>query len=407
MKICIMHTGHPKTGTTSLQHFLAGNADALRDRGILYPVLNRKEDLSKVLPWARYQHGPATKAMAMASGRDALNENPAIQDLELQIHKDPHDVLVISSESLFLETLIRNRSNVPDWFRTRGYAIETVSYVRDQPDRFNSAYSQDAKTLISSETFQDYVMRRLGNDPFDAVTSKQMSYGLLTNPDLALWGTHTFRPFADEVKRSGIEADFIMTMRAILDRRGMGDILTEAQSRSLVVPPRQNEGDGPVLVEAGRRIAASLLGLFADQEIPQFLRTKGFQDLVRAVDDLEIKSPKYSGLTPRLYKMIRRRFQKTNESFSRQIWGRPWDDVFPTRLRRNIVSNDVNDTGDPALLAQVDAVSGRVTSELLQDLEQGESFWELLMTSKPRGSEQIKAKGRHRAEHRNRAGNRT
>jgi hypothetical protein len=39
-RLCILHTGLYKTGTSSLQNFLAVNADRLLDAGVLYPVRN-------------------------------------------------------------------------------------------------------------------------------------------------------------------------------------------------------------------------------------------------------------------------------------------------------------------------------------------------------------------------------
>ena len=64
LKLCILHCGHPKTGTSSLQRYLAANADNLAEHGILYPIIQRPPDRPPAMPWAGFQNGAALKALA-------------------------------------------------------------------------------------------------------------------------------------------------------------------------------------------------------------------------------------------------------------------------------------------------------------------------------------------------------
>lgn len=374
MKLCILHTGHPKTGTTSLQHFLASNADRLAEAGLLFPLPVRRKGPEEAMPWGRYNHGNATKTIADRK-KSRISGQP-VQDLEAALARTPHQVLIISSESLFSELFFRTSSAVPGWFRERGYRIETITYLRDQPDRFNSSYSQQAKTLQFVQTFSDYVLQRTESGKGEFGDTKTMQFGRLVDPAHRIWGEHTFRPFADEVKRIGIEADFLNTMRGILVRHGMSSLLNDARTASLSIPARLNEGDGPVMVEASRRVSEHLADLFGGDPVPQALRTESFRCLSRAIDDLGIRSEKYTGLTPRLYSRIRRGFAATNEKFARAIWGCGWEDVFPTRPRRSVIPNDYTLAPTSEVNDQVEAVVKRVVSMLLTRLEEDGTFWD-------------------------------
>jgi hypothetical protein len=219
---------------------------------------------------------------------------------------------------------------------------------------------------VIRDTFDAYVQARL-QDAAARGARNALNFEHLLAPELARLGTHTFRPFSTEVRRDGIERDFIATVAAIADRAGLPP---PPPFGDMERPARVNETDGPALIEAGRTIAVRLEGAFGDSG--RFPRLNGTIHalLLEAAARLGIAKGRYAGLTPERYARIRDQFRPGNDRFARATWGRPWDEVFPTADPGSLVSNDVNDTGDPGVAQEaatlVAEVTPRVDAEIAQ-----------------------------------------
>lgn len=362
MRLCVLHAGQPKTGTTSLQTWLSANASGLRAHGVLYPLLGRTEGEKK------RQHGKVLREIA---GQRKLGRRAGLAgELEAEIAAEPHDVLLLSAEYLFNALFFRERAAIRDWLGARGYRIETLAWLRDQPDYLNSAYVQQVKKAHEVMDFDAYVERRGEADPEEG-TFTSTWYGRLALPRHRRWGRHGFRPYGAAVRDRGIEADFMAALAEVLDRHGLAQGLAAAAARDFAPPERANESDGPVMVAAGRRIARLLAGSYRKRRL-KFVTAGAYDILAAVLRELGIREPRYSALTPDRYARIRDRYRETNALFARRIWGRDWEEVFPERDPAALRSNDIDESGDAEGLRAVEEVVSRVMPRIERMVRQAE-----------------------------------
>ncbi|HEU0220773.1 MAG TPA: hypothetical protein VFR34_00990 [Paracoccaceae bacterium] len=346
MKLAILHAGQPKTGSSSLQNYLAANDTALRAQGILYPRTDRENGVT--------QHGAIMRALAGKSRLRMASDLPV--KLAEEIERTPHEVLLLSAEFLASPLFFRPHPPVWHFFLRRGYAIETVSYVRDQPDFLNSAYVQLVKTGREGRGFDAFLAARLAEtDKGPKHNTDLIAY---LAPRARRWGRHSFLPYSGEVRARGVEADFMAALRRVLDQHGLAPGLTEAVWSGFTIPARVNESDGPVHVAAGRAIARGLEERFRGRRL--FFVTRGVHDAIaEAIAALGLRESRYSALTPERYRLLRVAHRKVNNRFARDVWGRPWAELFPSRPRTELQSNDIDDTRDPEQLELLAAVLAR------------------------------------------------
>lgn len=146
----ILHIGHPKTGTTSLQRTYLRHRKDMAARGVLYPYLNRESDRHSALIPALIGHDLVTGDVAFSPhwpGGDVMGQSEYMwQDVLRQIDDvQPHTV-VLSGEGFFM----LQRSWQMDALRARLEAqfdkIIVVAYLRSPQARFLSSYQQGLKT---------------------------------------------------------------------------------------------------------------------------------------------------------------------------------------------------------------------------------------------------------------------
>lgn len=148
-KICLLHIGAPKTGSTALQKFLSSNRKFLTNAGWEYPDVSLRgfghHDLAFLLgggypPWALPQDRPL---------EDLLN------DLINSV-ADAYRI-IISSENFFL---FPNASGTAELFEKAGFPLEFVKvvvYIRRQDDAIISWYNQIVKALGYIGTIDDCI----------------------------------------------------------------------------------------------------------------------------------------------------------------------------------------------------------------------------------------------------------
>jgi hypothetical protein len=347
-RLCVLHCGYPKTGSTSLQNFLDANTPALLARGVLYPAGGRAGGFRRN---AHLHHGGALRTIG---GANPPGLEPGLPEaLAAEIDRVPHEVLILSSEHLARLLFFDHRPAIPAFLLSRGYRIETVTFLRDQPDYLTSAYVQQVKTGHEAADFDAFCRRRIGGEDPDDEGRVAIDYRGLTRKLHRAWGTHGFRPFAAGVKATGIEADFHAGLAAILARHGRADLLPGAET--LPVPPRMNESGGPLTVAIGRRIAALVMREHRGR--PLRFVTRNILPLVEAeLARRGIAEPRYVALTPARWQALRARFAEGNAIFARRAWGRVWAAEFPEPAPETLVSNDLDETGDRAGTALADEI---------------------------------------------------
>lgn len=342
-RLCVLHAGMPKTGSSALQSFLAENASRLAGAGILYPRAGRPATAS-------VGHNDLMRAIAGRPIMPGTERLPAALDAE--IRRIPHEVLLISAEFLFGQLYFVPDTRIRDFLAARGYRLHVVTYLRDQPEQINSAYAQMTRTLRESCGFRAYLAERLR--PSASGGGRPLRLGRITVSGLGPWARHEFRPYDAALRRRGIEPDFLDALAAAMAEAGSGPRLDAAFRDRLRPVLRNNESCGPLQVDVSRRLAALLR---RDLERREWLPaiTGSEQIIGQHLAERPEAGTVYTALTPRRYRRIREVFAAENAVFARAVWGRDWEEVFPARDPAALVSNDPDDTGDPALRAASDA----------------------------------------------------
>ncbi|MEO7026939.1 MAG: hypothetical protein ABI056_05230 [Caulobacteraceae bacterium] len=241
----VIHIGMPKAGSTTIQHFLRDNEEALRRLSIDYPMAGR-ENVDRQL-----HHGFIKNEM---SGRSSsrIGAHDSMDRLIDGIATGGRDTVILSCETFFQQSqdaiarLMRMLSRATAEFRI-------ILIIRDPIEALPSAYSQGAK--YGSRTFD-----------FDSFFSKRAGKHYRTNFEIAERWASIF----------GWQA---MCVR-LLDTATLvgGDLITdfmfsaglEKQAEklaSLPRPPRANENPGWKTVEAIRAVFGGQSGLKKDHAL--------------------------------------------------------------------------------------------------------------------------------------------
>lgn len=247
---CYLHIGTEKTGTTSIQHFLAANRDVLRADGFLYPKsLNSPNHMAL----ARYaldddRVGDLRKVIGVEDAAAVARYRQRIgQGLQQEIAAGPLPrVLILSNEHCHSQvTGDAEVARLAAFLRKFARRITVILYLRPQHELALSKYSTHIK------------MGGRGVNPFPD-TGKGLppyyDYQSLTQR----WAAHF-----------GIEN---MQVR-LFDRRELvdGDLLDDVSAvtgvdrESLATPPKQNESLSPEGLELLRVL---------NEHVPRFIDGK-------------------------------------------------------------------------------------------------------------------------------------
>ncbi|GAA61862.1 hypothetical protein P20652_3751 [Pseudoalteromonas sp. BSi20652] len=140
----VLHIGTEKTGTTSIQHFMSQNRQALLLKGILYPNLGPRKDahfdlVNSIHPLdngGRHMEflGPVTQPVDFLWNK-----------LEECINEHSNKTIVLSAEHFSS----RLRENALDYmsrfFKKLNISPEILIYIRPQADYIESSYSTEIK----------------------------------------------------------------------------------------------------------------------------------------------------------------------------------------------------------------------------------------------------------------------
>lgn len=129
----------PKTGTTSIQAFLADNKEKLSEIGILYPI---KENAENEYNEHLYNYRGAVLG-ALAKGTDTYNEYFEKHFLNI-IEKSACKNVILSEEILFLRT-----TDVVDIFLKHGFNVKIIIYLRKPAEYLASTWQENVKSVYS------------------------------------------------------------------------------------------------------------------------------------------------------------------------------------------------------------------------------------------------------------------
>ncbi|MEJ1158760.1 hypothetical protein [Prosthecomicrobium sp. N25] len=325
MKRLVVHIGNPKTGSTSLQNWLAQHRDRLAEAGFAVPVINPRMDATG--------HRGLALALEGAADRDAA-EN-LVGRLEATLASTPCDTVLVTAERL---QGADPRARVPDRIAgiaaRHGFRPLVIAFVRPQPAYLNSFYAHDVRRLFTPLRFRPWVERAMTDRRYDY----DRHYRQWTDrPDMDFVPV----PFTGAELAVGLERRFLMAA-GLSDRLEMLADLPSATSA--------NEAPGPLTVEVYRRIAARSGRSRIGEAYPDARRV-----IQAETDRLGWNRSRFSGLDPDLAARIEARFEAGNRAFAERHWGRSWSEVFARDRIRPPSRNEVDpETLDPRYGAEIE-----------------------------------------------------
>lgn len=144
MQSVLLHIGTHKTGSTSIQRFLARSSERLREDGILYPEAGRPED--------RTPHGHHILAWSVQQ-KQGLKNLEGWEEVISEIRQVPCPHVVLSSEvfaTCSVEQIRRVCSFFPD------AEIEMLVFLREPFSYMVSTYKQHIRAWGETRSFRQF-----------------------------------------------------------------------------------------------------------------------------------------------------------------------------------------------------------------------------------------------------------
>jgi hypothetical protein len=305
-RVCYIHIGPHKTGTSSIQWFLKENRAELLKYGYFVPESGANHGAHHAI--ARKLCGQELRDHQQSAGVNfarALDETPC-------------EAVIVSSEAL--GGLLRNRDYAKAFFtRIRELNLEPklVLFARNQSQRINSSYSSVVKTFRRSE-------------PFDAfVQGATQGFVFRHTPLIELADAHNAeliaRPFTRNTVGHGVVPEFLQAIG-----------LDPSQIRETNV--RRNEAAGPFTVSVARGVMRSINGTGKQLKCLQAVRCK--TKLAAYLEENRFADAGYCGLTTVLAQQIEAEMRPDNDAFAQRVWGRPWAEIFAADIGQEFTPND-------------------------------------------------------------------
>jgi hypothetical protein len=315
-RVCFVHVGAPKTGSTAIQHFLAGNAAALASAGAYYPRAGR-------CSWRPGHHNVADELRGAPTFDAQLG---TLADFCAELDGASASRAILSAEDLiFAHERADAFATLRDALAAIGYRTKVVLYVRAHDEYVESTYSEAVRQGMTPPfgRYVDDVIRHGGmNDPAWAFPYE---FARLADGFASMFGRDDVivRGYRHGEQRSWLIRDFLHAV-------GLEQVVDE----NLASWPERDENTRLTTGEVLRRVAASIAANLRAPEIGVMCADL----LARYPDDAELR---FAALTPVERERIAARFAGDAECLVR-AWGvdaatferaRPADDPSVCRAR--------------------------------------------------------------------------
>ena len=147
-RICVLHAGTHKTGTTSLQYFLQANSDALSRVGISFSKTG----------W--YGVVPGNHHVAWELWQNTFDNHVSQLIAEMESLAVPS--IILSAEDFSILNLRpENLARFAELIRAAGFTPKVLIYLRDQPGFAESMYAERVKhgAVEPFETYVDVILK--------------------------------------------------------------------------------------------------------------------------------------------------------------------------------------------------------------------------------------------------------
>jgi hypothetical protein len=303
-RLCYIHIGPHKTGTSSIQWFLQENRLELLKYGYFVP-----ESVTK--------HGAHHALVRKLCGQELRDhQQSAATNFARALEGTPCEAVIVSSEAL--EGLLKHRDYAKTFFTRIGelnLEPKLVLFPRNQPQRINSNYSQVVKTFRQSEPFEVFVQ---------GVTQ---GFGFRYSPLIELADAHDTeliaRPFTRRTIAHGVVPEFL---------RALG--IDPSQFRDPDI--RRNEAAGPFTVS----VARGVLRLSGGKQLKWLQAMRCKTKLTAYLGEKGLADAGYCGLTTALARQIEGKLRLDNDAFAQRLWGRPWAEIFTADISQEFTPND-------------------------------------------------------------------
>jgi hypothetical protein len=302
-RICYIHVGPHKTGTTSIQWFLQENSAELLAHGYFVPESETKRGAHHLL------------AEGMAGLDIGEHREPLMKKSMTAMAETAARAIIISSEAL--EGLFRNRQNTKAFFnriQELDLQAKLILFPRNQSQWINSSYSSTVKSFRRSDSFEPCAFG-FAESP-DARFSRWIELAETYGAELIA------RPFHKETLRHGVIPEFL---------RSIG--ITSPQFRDRAV--RRNEAVGPFTVSVAREVLRSI-----GKALTWLQAKKCKVKLAQHLRENNCIDAGYCGLSTALARHIEDELRSDNDVFAQAVWGKSWADVFAADISEQFVPND-------------------------------------------------------------------
>lgn len=308
-RVCYLHIGTHKTGSTSIQNFLRSSRAQLQERGIHVPLILSDEGNQT------HKHF----AFAVCRTKRSKKHTHLMEMFGASLKAVDADIIV-SAETLAEKTCVPLKLEmIKRYFKEMGYRLHVIAYVREQASYINARYVQEIKRFRSGGSFPEFLA--------DAISNKSSRYDYERHfAALMNDGEIEFCPRSfTSATSTGLIKDFIS---AIPPLEGL-DILPAARETEIFNP---NAGAKSVfvarLVSNGVEIpnARPVLMKLAPALKRHYMARKWYD------------SP-FVGIERDAAGRIEEHFAKSNDKFSWRFWGCDWEKLHPKKtLERNVFS---------------------------------------------------------------------
>jgi hypothetical protein len=302
-RVCYIHVGPHKSGTTSIQWFLQENRAELLKQGYFVPESETKRGAHHTL------------AEGLAGLDVGEHRQPLVTRSIRAIAETPAGAIIISSEAL--EGLLRNRQHTEAFFnRICELDLEPkfVLFPRNQPQWINSSYASSVKSFRRSDSLPPGVLG-FAQSP-QARFSRWIELAETHNAELIT------RPFSNEILRRGVIPEFL---------RSVG--ITSSQFRDSEI--RRHEAVGPFTVSVAREVLRSI-----GKRLTWLQARRCKVKLAEYLHQNRIVDGRYCGLTTAMARDVEEELRSDNDAFAQRVWGKSWADVFAVDLSEEFTPND-------------------------------------------------------------------
>jgi hypothetical protein len=305
-RVCYIHVGPHKSGTTSIQWFLQENRAELLKHGYFVPESETKRGA---------HHALVEKLAGLEVGE---HREPLVAKSIRALFETPAQAIVISSEAL--EGILESRKHADAFFsQIRALDLEPklILFPRNQPQWINSSYASTVKSFRRCDRFEDGALN-FAQSP-GSKFSRWIDLAFAHRAELIT------RPFTKETMRRGVIPEFLQSVG-----------INSPQFRDSAV--RRNEAVGPFTVSVAREVLRSIEA--AGEHLTWLQARRCKVQLASYVSETGLRDGRYCGLTTRLARHIEQELRADNDSFSRRVWGKPWAEIFAADVDEEFAPND-------------------------------------------------------------------